>query len=199
MPCVVSDDGRHSESPRIRKGLCDRHYMRAARRAKPKSKKPVKLCAHEDCGVRVKARELCAKHYKAKRRRERGVPELHNLTGYIVRKCKCEICSEAHRKYRAKKKKELRAKTAREGWHGKHGTDYAYNTAGCRCDICMTWRFGEAPPESPKYPMLVQDEGRGTTVVHWVPAGDGIWTCPHCALEIERVVPSETPRRDVAA
>lgn len=196
MGCAVTDDGAHSRSTRIRRRMCDRHYMRALRRAKPKPVRVVKLCAHDDCIVRVKARELCAKHYKQKLRRERGVPERHNLTGYVQRKCKCAVCREAHTKYRAKKRKELRARTIREGWHGRHGTDYAYNTAGCRCSTCMEWRFG---PPSPEFPKLVRDEGRGVTVVHWVPAGDGIWTCSHCSFALERVVPSETQRRDVAA
>lgn len=200
MGCTVADDGRHSESPRIRKGKCDRHYTRAARRSKPKPPRPApKTCAHEDCGVRVKARDLCAKHYKEKLRRERGVPERHNLTGYIMRKCHCEVCTAAHTKYRKKKRRELRAKTAKDGWHGRHATDYAYNTAGCRCLICMEWRFGKPEPERSEFPKLVQDEGRGTTVVHWVPAGEGEWTCPHCEFVIERAVPSETQRRDVAA
>lgn len=196
MSCAVQDDGAHSQSPRIRKGMCDRHYMRAHRRANPKPQRAPKLCSHEECEIRVKARDLCAKHYKAKLRREKGVPERHNLTGYIQRKCRCDVCRAAHTKYRNKRRKKLRAKTAREGWHGKHGADYAYNTAGCRCSVCMEWRFGPLPPE---YPKLVRTESPSTTIVHWVPLGEGTWTCPYCAFAHERAVTSNTPRRDVAA
>lgn len=201
MSCFVTDDGRHSITTRIRKGKCDRHYMRAYRRAHPKPRPAPKLCQEDDCEIRVKARDLCMKHYKAALRREKGVPERHNLTRYVQGKCKCEICTAAHTKYRAKKRKELRAKTAKEGWHGKHGTDYAYNTAGCKCDVCMEWRFGTAVPviADDEFPKMIRDESPGMTTVHWVPAGDGAWSCPHCALVVDRAVTSESPRRDVAA
>lgn len=59
-------------------------------------------CDHPECAE-------ANREYAAERRRAAGVPKRkvgrsHGLSGYIIDKCKCAICSHAYSEYRKNKR-----------------------------------------------------------------------------------------------
>lgn len=173
MDCTV-EDAPHTPGRR-RKGMCDRHYEKARRARLGTPVRPLKKCTI--CGAPHKARGLCKTHYGEWKRRDRGVPEMHNLHRYVKHKCRCDVCREAHRKYREKRRKELRRQTELSGWNGKHGNEYAYTVARCRCAVCERYHESTLAPKRPVETKRLVIVGR---VTHWMPADADFWTCPDC-------------------
>lgn len=168
----------------LRLGLCQKHYEQA-RVAGTLGKGPLPKCKHDDCDKPANGqRGRCLTHYRQLLEEIAGRPLKHGLTGYVQRKCKCDVCTEAHRLYRVKQRAKLRRQTELVGWNGKHGNRYAYNEARCRCAICVRWHEGTLKEkEVPEVLRNVYTEvGDGSqTVVHWMPAEGDIHSCQECS------------------
>lgn len=61
----------------------------------------------------------------------------HGGSAYVNHKCRCSVCTEAHRVTMAKRKAERAAIVKESGLpsHIKHGRN-AYGNWGCRCEVC---------------------------------------------------------------
>src|SRR5258708_18328277 len=62
----------------------------------------------------------------------------HGYGGYS-HGCSCEICLKAKRDYIAARRSIARQAAdvaGAEAWTGRHGTRFAYEERGCRCEAC---------------------------------------------------------------
>ena len=69
-----------------------------------------------------------------------NVPEHGTAARYQSQRhrCRCQPCKDAYSKSSLRQRTAKRQRFMENGYEGvKHGTVYGYNTAGCRCALCL--------------------------------------------------------------
>lgn len=117
--------------------------------------------------------------------------------------CDCKKCLPTGRRLRPRGQRiphAERQQKLRESKHGqpvppsvKHGI-YAYKIYGCRCDPCVlasnarrrrrTWAWLKNATGHYAFAAKKDADNFDVDVIHWPPAGTGIWTCPDCGIQL---------------